>query len=763
MSGTLVPTITFNQVKMKSNLGSQWAATMPLTAVKALAAAAAKGAGKERTAIEFIIKSELGGTTPPTLSWSSSSGVAIVMITGGYTRATQATRSAILLRIIAQVRATALAGTAKVQAGVAVAQKGKARQAHKAKDSTAARAAARVASSLAVGAAAQARAASAAAAVQSGIAKTTMAAAAANTANTHANAATKTAAEAVAEVGAYKIITDWIDLAKKTGAKHDIAVKAIKKILTGTTAQTYISKLGKRPVAATPTPPAPTTSPTPPPAAVKKTVVLKFTIAANKNVIVAIKSAPTAITAIIKKTITDADVSYKTDEITIKSFKTIDRAKLKAAIILAIKSYVAAQNKAKAQQIVTQYNSIGSGATIAQYDAAVTAIKKILTGATAQTYITNLGKKPVAAPTTPPPAATALAQNKAKAQQIVTQYNSIGGGTSASATIAQYDAAVTAIKKILTGATAQTYIKKLGNRPVAAPAPITAAQKAAAATAAAATAAAQNKAKAQQIVTQYNSIGGGTSASATIAQYEAAVTAIKKILTGAVAQTYIKKLGKKPVAAPAPVTAAQKAAAATAVTLTIVNMYIADQNKNLIKYNTAVSSIKTKLKSYSNNIIVSIIATLGNPPAAAATAAATPATVGKSTTEIDLSAYVLKSAIPPCASGGPVESPFATDEFYSSFEKCYQSYRPVGVGNRKEFLQCLGFNDAYKATKPQVPMVNSTTQKQKKEVNNVFEDMGDFVKGNLVYIVIGASVVISAMLVADKFKGKSVSVPVEGS
>jgi hypothetical protein len=128
---------------------------------------------------------------------------------------------------------------------------------------------------------------------------------------------------------------------------------------------------------------------------------------------------------------------------------------------------------------------------------------------------------------------------------------------------------------------------------------------------------------------------------------------------------------------------------------------------------------------------------------------------GKPTTEIDLSAYVLKSSIPPCAAGAAVESPFATDEFYSNFESCYQSYRPVGLGNQKDFLECLGFDDAYKATKPAVPFVSSATaQKLKKKPDNVFEDIGDFVKDNLVYIVIGGSVVISAIIVADKYKGK---------
>ena len=126
------------------------------------------------------------------------------------------------------------------------------------------------------------------------------------------------------------------------------------------------------------------------------------------------------------------------------------------------------------------------------------------------------------------------------------------------------------------------------------------------------------------------------------------------------------------------------------------------------------------------------------------------------TTQLDLSPYVLKSSIPPCAHKGDVESPFATDEFYSNFESCYQSYRPVGIGNQKDFLECLGFDDAYKATKPSVPFVSSaaTGKAATKKPDNVFEDMGDFVKGNLVYIVIGASVVISAMIVADKYKGK---------
>ena len=70
MSRPLLPTIKFDLTTMKGRLGSQFDRTMPLPAVMTLAATAAKGAGKERTAIKSIIEDELPRGTTTTLKWS---------------------------------------------------------------------------------------------------------------------------------------------------------------------------------------------------------------------------------------------------------------------------------------------------------------------------------------------------------------------------------------------------------------------------------------------------------------------------------------------------------------------------------------------------------------------------------------------------------------------------------------------------------------------------------------------------------------------
>ena len=119
--------------------------------------------------------------------------------------------------------------------------------------------------------------------------------------------------------------------------------------------------------------------------------------------------------------------------------------------------------------------------------------------------------------------------------------------------------------------------------------------------------------------------------------------------------------------------------------------------------------------------------------------------------KFDLSDYVLKSSIPPCANGADTIPEYTTDAFYSNFENCYQKLKPVGIANRKDFLQCIGFNDAYTETEVSVPMNN-----MKKEVkeSSFFADILEFIKEYFVYIIITISIIIAGLIVSGKMSSE---------
>jgi len=118
----------------------------------------------------------------------------------------------------------------------------------------------------------------------------------------------------------------------------------------------------------------------------------------------------------------------------------------------------------------------------------------------------------------------------------------------------------------------------------------------------------------------------------------------------------------------------------------------------------------------------------------------------------DWSKYVLKSSIPPCPTEGSDALQFSGDPQFKGIEDCYSKNKPQGGALKiKDFVKCVypAFTDSKPAT---VPTVQTKKKEEKKDdsfdFKELWEDIKDFVKDNLIYLVIGVSIIIAALIVA---------------
>ena len=139
-------------------------------------------------------------------------------------------------------------------------------------------------------------------------------------------------------------------------------------------------------------------------------------------------------------------------------------------------------------------------------------------------------------------------------------------------------------------------------------------------------------------------------------------------------------------------------------------------------------------------------------------------TSSKSDQGINWSAYVLKSSIPTCPSNGGSALQFSGDPDFKNLENCYSKHKPQGGSLKmKDFIKCIypEFKDSEPAKVPttQTKSTTATTSGKSADsgISEFFEDAKDFVKDNLVYVVIGVSIIIAAIIVSSM---SSSSIPV---
>jgi len=136
---------------------------------------------------------------------------------------------------------------------------------------------------------------------------------------------------------------------------------------------------------------------------------------------------------------------------------------------------------------------------------------------------------------------------------------------------------------------------------------------------------------------------------------------------------------------------------------------------------------------------------------------------GKSDQSINWSGYVLKSSIPPCPSNGGSALQFSGDPDFKNIENCYSKHKPQGGSLKmKDFIKCIypEFKDSEPAKVPTTQTKNTSTTAAKSDdfgISEFFEDAKDFVKDNLIYVVIGVSIIIAAIIVSSM---SSSSIPV---
>ena len=137
-------------------------------------------------------------------------------------------------------------------------------------------------------------------------------------------------------------------------------------------------------------------------------------------------------------------------------------------------------------------------------------------------------------------------------------------------------------------------------------------------------------------------------------------------------------------------------------------------------------------------------------------------TSSKSDQDINWSAYVLKSSIPTCPSNGGSALQFSGDPDFKNLENCYSKHKPQGGSLKmKDFIKCIypEFKDSEPAKVPTAPS-RSTTAATSDDygISEFFDDTKDFVKDNLVYVVIGVSIIIAAIIVASMASSSSLPV-----
>jgi len=133
----------------------------------------------------------------------------------------------------------------------------------------------------------------------------------------------------------------------------------------------------------------------------------------------------------------------------------------------------------------------------------------------------------------------------------------------------------------------------------------------------------------------------------------------------------------------------------------------------------------------------------------------------KSDQSINWSGYVLKSSIPACPSNGDNALQFSGDPDFKNIESCYSKHKPQGGALKmKDFIKCVypEFKDSEPAKVPTASSKStSAATSDGGGISGFFEDTKDFVKDNLVYVVIGVSIIIAAIIVASM---ASSSIPV---
>ena len=124
--------------------------------------------------------------------------------------------------------------------------------------------------------------------------------------------------------------------------------------------------------------------------------------------------------------------------------------------------------------------------------------------------------------------------------------------------------------------------------------------------------------------------------------------------------------------------------------------------------------------------------------------------------DIDYSKYVLKSSIPPCAANGADALQFSGDANFKSIESCYSKHKPQGGALKmKDFIKCIypEFNDSQPAKVPTSTTPPATQKKNGEDEDSFdlgesFDEIKDFVKDNLIYVVIGVSIIIAAIIIS---------------